>query len=82
MVAAAGAHGADSGSVAQGVEPPGIDRLLALSDGVVAIALTLLVLQLRVPVLSGPHDPDSAGQLADQLGRRGTSWSAISSPST
>jgi uncharacterized membrane protein len=30
---------------------PGIDRLLALTDGVVAIALTLLVLQLRVPAL-------------------------------
>ena len=29
---------------------PGIDRLLALTDGVVAIALTLLVLQLQVPV--------------------------------
>ena len=28
---------------------PGIERLLALTDGVVAIALTLLVLQLQVP---------------------------------
>ena len=28
---------------------PGIDRLLALPDGVVAIALTLLVLQLQIP---------------------------------
>ncbi len=32
---------------------PGIDRLLALTDGVVAIALTLLVLQLQVPATSG-----------------------------
>ena len=31
---------------------PSVDRLLALSDGVVAIALTLLVLQLAVPSLS------------------------------
>jgi uncharacterized membrane protein len=28
---------------------PGIERLLALTDGVVAIALTLLVLQLQIP---------------------------------
>ena len=43
---------------------PGIDRLLALTDGVVAIALTLLVLQLQVPVtdtLKG--SPDSAKAL-------------------
>jgi TMEM175 potassium channel family protein len=31
---------------------PGIDRLLALTDGVVAIALTLLVLQLQVPAVT------------------------------
>jgi uncharacterized membrane protein len=38
---------------------PGIGRLLALTDGVVAIALTLLVLQLQVPATavlkSHPH---------------------------
>jgi uncharacterized membrane protein len=33
------------------LEEPGTERLLALSDGVVAIALTLLVLQLKVPAV-------------------------------
>jgi uncharacterized membrane protein len=43
---------------------PGIERLLALTDGVVAIALTLLVLQLQVPVDSAlKGNPDSAGAL-------------------
>jgi uncharacterized membrane protein len=45
------------------------NRLLTLSDGVVAIALTLLVLQLRVPSLGQVHDPDSAADLAAQLGK-------------
>jgi uncharacterized membrane protein len=44
---------------------PGIDRLLALTDGVVAIALTLLVLQLQVPDLTTAleRNPDSARAL-------------------
>jgi uncharacterized membrane protein len=43
---------------------PGIDRLLALTDGVVAIALTLLVLQLQVPVTHAlAKHPDSASAL-------------------
>jgi uncharacterized membrane protein len=42
---------------------PGIDRLLTLTDGVVAIALTLLVLQLQVPVLPVGTDTDSARTL-------------------
>ncbi|HEY6471649.1 MAG TPA: TMEM175 family protein [Acidimicrobiales bacterium] len=45
---------------------PDIDRLLALTDGVVAIALTLLVLQLRVPELS--TNVDSASALWKALG--------------
>jgi uncharacterized membrane protein len=40
---------------------PDINRLLALTDGVVAIALTLLVLQLRVP--DPGANADSAGAL-------------------
>ena len=44
---------------------PGIERLLALTDGVVAIALTLLVLQLQVPSATDAllKDPDSARAL-------------------
>ena len=43
---------------------PGINRLLALTDGVVAIALTLLVLQLQVPVTHALKvNPDSAANL-------------------
>jgi uncharacterized membrane protein len=47
---------------------PGIDRLLALTDGVVAIALTLLVLQLQIPVTSTlAHDSHSPSALWDAL---------------
>ena len=39
---------------------PGVARLLTLSDSVVAIALTLLVLQLKVPPHAQVAHPDSA----------------------
>jgi uncharacterized membrane protein len=48
---------------------PGVDRLLALSDGVVAIAITLLVLQLTVPSPAALTHPDSASELAAHLGK-------------
>ena len=45
---------------------PGVERLLTLSDGVVAIAITLLVLQLNVPPPTHA-DSTSASELARQL---------------
>lgn len=44
-----------------------MERLLSLSDNVVAFALTLLVLQVKVPSLSQVTDPASAADLAAQL---------------
>jgi uncharacterized membrane protein len=49
LVASDAVNGTDTDD-AEDEDIPGIDRLLALTDGVVAIALTLLVLQLQVPV--------------------------------
>jgi uncharacterized membrane protein len=57
---------ADPGRTGQQEDLPGVDRLLALTDGVVAIALTLLVLQLHVPRLA---HPTSASELATQLSK-------------
>jgi len=47
------------------------ERLLGLSDNVVAFALTLLVLQVRVPSLSQVADPASAADLAAPLASQG-----------
>ena len=46
---------------------PGLERLLGLSDNVVAFALTLLVLQVRVPPPAAVANPASAADLAAQL---------------
>ena len=59
----------DPGATSRRDDAPHVNRLLTLSDGVVAIALTLLVLQLRVPALDQVADPDSAADLAAQLGK-------------
>jgi uncharacterized membrane protein len=57
----------DPARTPSGEDLPGVERLLALSDGVVAIAITLLVLQLNVPAKL--PDPASASELATQLGK-------------
>ncbi|HLJ99449.1 MAG TPA: TMEM175 family protein [Streptosporangiaceae bacterium] len=49
---------------------PSVERLIGLSDNVVAFALTLLVLQVTVPSLSAVADPASAADLAAQLGKQ------------
>ena len=59
----------------QNDDMPSVDRLLALSDGVVAIALTLLVLQLRVPSLPSAS-ADSASALAAALAKGGDQLTA------
>ena len=48
---------------------PSVARLLTLSDNVVAIALTLLVLQVKVPPIDLVANPSSATDLAAQLGK-------------
>ena len=56
-----------------------LGRLLALCDGVFAIAMTLLALDLRLPDL-GAHLTD--GQLRDALGDQSRSYLAFFSRST
>jgi uncharacterized membrane protein len=59
----------------QQLEQPPTDRLLALSDGVVAIALTLLILQITVPTAAMlHHHTDSASQLASALAKGSDDW--------
>jgi uncharacterized membrane protein len=57
-------------------ELPGVERLLTLSDGVVAIALTLLVLQLKVPVAATTADAGSVQWLRHQLSLEGPQFTS------
>ena len=54
----------------RGADLLSMERLLSLSDNVVAFALTLLVLQVTVPSLSQVTDPTSAADLAAQLAKQ------------
>jgi uncharacterized membrane protein len=50
-----------------------VDRLCALSDGIFAVAMTLLVLDLHLPTAAQIH---SEGQLLTALGALGPQWIA------
>ncbi len=50
-----------------------LDRLAALSDGIFAVAMTLLVLDLRIP---SPAEVHGEGQLLAALGALGPQWIA------
>jgi TMEM175 potassium channel family protein len=50
-----------------------LERLAALSDGIFAVAMTLLVLDLRIP---SPAEAHSEGQLLAALGAMGPQWIA------
>ncbi|HEY3692918.1 MAG TPA: TMEM175 family protein [Pseudonocardiaceae bacterium] len=60
------AEGDYTGSTRGNVEDNSLGRLLTLSDGVFAIAMTLLAVDLRVPELP---DPVTNTALLDELGR-------------
>jgi Endosomal/lysosomal potassium channel TMEM175 len=60
----------DSHPNRRGYDLLSVERLVGLSDNVVAFALTLLVLQVTVPSLSQVADPASAADLAAQLAKQ------------
>jgi uncharacterized membrane protein len=55
-------------------EKTSADRLVVLSDGVVAIALTLLILGIQVPSPDGLRDANSISELASALGHTVDGW--------
>jgi uncharacterized membrane protein len=68
------ADGTDSATLANDGDEPSTERLVALSDGVVAIALTLLILGIQVPSPEGLRDPDSMSVLAGALAKTVDGW--------
>jgi uncharacterized membrane protein len=55
-----------------------LDRLAALSDGIFAVAMTLLVLDLRVPVLEGGNHGEHPLWSAGMWGDEHKVWEALS----
>jgi uncharacterized membrane protein len=55
-------------------DEPSTDRLVTLSDGVVAIAITLIILGIQVPSPDAVHDPNSVSALAGLLSSTLPSW--------
>jgi TMEM175 potassium channel family protein len=55
-------------------EQDGTERIVMLSDGVVAIALTLLILGIQVPSPDGVRDPNSISALAGALSHTVDGW--------
>jgi TMEM175 potassium channel family protein len=62
------------GTAAGGQDGAGFERMIVLSDGVVAIALTLLILGIQVPSPGGLHNPDSMSELAGALVHTVDGW--------
>jgi uncharacterized membrane protein len=50
------------------------ERVITLSDAVVAISLTLLILGIQVPAPGGLRNPDSTSQLASALSQTVNGW--------
>src|SRR5690348_11669838 len=68
------ADDSDSAALAGDKDETNTERMVTLSDGVVAIALTLLILGIRVPSPEGLRDPDSISALADALAKTVDGW--------
>jgi uncharacterized membrane protein len=55
-------------------DDPTTERLITLTDAVVAIALTLLILGIQVPSPAGLHNPNSVTELAGALRHTLNGW--------
>jgi uncharacterized membrane protein len=53
------------------------ERISLLTDGVVAIAITLMVLELPIPILGGKEHPNSLGEIAGEFFLIGVGFLAL-----